>query len=117
MGPAQVQCPAAVAVGEQSEVADLDEAGRQDMEQEAADELDRIEVHAAAAVAMTGVSPAKADLSVLEADESSVGDGDPMGVSGQIFQNMLGSAKRRLGIDHPLSSSEASEQRIEGARC
>ena len=45
MEPAKSERLLAVAVGEQSEVADLDEAGGQHMEQEAADELDRIEGH------------------------------------------------------------------------
>src|SRR5580658_1702761 len=110
MGAAQVQCPAAVPVGEQSKVPNLDEAGRQGMEQEAADELSGLKSHRAASVVVPGVAPAKAHLSVLEADEPSVGDGDPMGVASQILQNMLGSAKRRLGVDHPGFSSKASEQ-------
>ena len=103
MKPAQGERLTPVAVGEQSEVADLDEAGGQHMEQEAADELDRIEGHDAAAVAMTGVPPAEAHLSVVEAEESSVGDGNPMRVAGQVLQHMFGSAERRLGVDHPLS--------------
>ena len=82
MESAESQCLAAVAVGEQSEVADLDEAGRQDMEQEAADELDRIEFHDAAAVVMLGVPPAEAHLAIIETEEPSVGDGNPMGVAG-----------------------------------
>ena len=108
MKPAEGERLSAVAVGKQSEVADLDEACRQDMEQEAADELDRIEGHDAAAVVMPGVAPAEAHLSVIEAEESSVGDGNPMGVAGQVLQHMFGSAERRLGVDHPLSF---------GARC
>jgi hypothetical protein len=47
MGAAQVQCPAAVPVGEQSKVPNLDEAGRQGMEQEAADELSGLKSHRA----------------------------------------------------------------------
>jgi len=54
----------AVAVGEQAEVADLDEARGQDVEQEAADELDRIEGHDLDAVIVFGVPPAKAHLAV-----------------------------------------------------
>jgi hypothetical protein len=42
---ARSKCPSAVAVGQQAEVADIDEARGQDVEQEAADELDRIEDH------------------------------------------------------------------------
>jgi hypothetical protein len=115
--PAQFQRLPAVPVTKKSKVPNLYEAGREYVEQEAADELNGLKSHRAAAVVVPRVAPAKAHLSVLEAYESSVGDGDPMGVAGQILQNMLGSAKRRLGVDHPLSSSEASEQRVEGARC
>ena len=82
MDPAESQRLAAVAVGEQSEVADLDEAGGQDMEQETADELYRVEFHNAASVVVAGVPPTEAHLPVLEAEESSVGDGHPVCVSG-----------------------------------
>ncbi len=52
MAPAQGKGLAAVAVGEPPEVADLHEAGRQDMEQEAANELGCIEAHDTASVVM-----------------------------------------------------------------
>ena len=84
MDPAQGEGLAAVTVGEQSEVADLDEACGQDVEQEAADELDRVEGHDATAVVMPGVSPAEAHLSVVEAEQPSVGDGDTVGIAGQV---------------------------------
>ena len=106
-----------VAVGEQSEVADLDKAGRQDMEQETPDELDRVESHDAAAVVMSGVAPAEAHLSVVEAEEPSVGDGNPMRIAGQVLQHMLGSSERRLGVDDPLSSAQGAKQRVKCARC
>ena len=102
MDPAQAEGLAAVAVGEQSKVADLDEACRQDMEQEAADELDRVEVHNGAAVVVSGISPAEAHLSAVEAEQSSVGDGDAVGIAGQVLQNVFGAAEGRLGVDHPL---------------
>src|SRR5664280_1940441 len=105
MKPAEGQRLTAVAVGKQSEVADLDETGRQHMEQEAAHELDRIEGHDAAAVATTGVPPSEAHLSVVEAEESSVGDRYAMRVAGQILQHMFRSAEWRLGVDHPLCSA------------
>jgi hypothetical protein len=117
MEPAQGERLPAVAVGKQSEVADLDEAGGQDMEQEAADELDRIELHDAAAVVVPGVPPAEAHLSVIEAEESSVGDGNPMRVAGQILQHMFGSSERRLGVDHPLSPTQGAKQRVKCAWC
>jgi hypothetical protein len=81
MNPAEGQRLTAVAVGEQSEVANLYETGRQHVEQEAADELDPIESHRAAAVVVPRVAPAEAYLSVFEVEQSSVGDGDAMGVA------------------------------------
>ena len=72
---------ASVAIGKQSEVTDLHEASRQNMEQESTDELGRIESHDAASVVMSGVSPAEAHLAVFKAEKSSVGDGDAMGVA------------------------------------
>ena len=45
MNSAQGQRAAAVAVGKQAKVPDLHEPGRQDVEQEAADELGRLERH------------------------------------------------------------------------
>jgi len=83
--PAPFQRLPAVPVTKKSKVTNLHEARRENVEQEAADELRDLKSHRAAAVVVPGVAPAKAHLSVLEADESSVGDGDPMGVSGQIF--------------------------------
>ena len=61
---AKRKCPSAIAVGEQAEVADLDEARGQDVKQEAADELDRIEGEDLDAVVVFGVAPAEAHLAV-----------------------------------------------------
>ena len=116
MTAAQFQRLTAVSVGKQSEVPDLYETGRQHVEKEAANELRRIERHDTASVVVPGVLPAEAYLTVLEAEESSVGDGDAMGVAGQILQHMLGSTKGRLRVDDPLSTPEASKQRVKGAR-
>src|SRR5208337_4930520 len=57
---AKSECPSAISVSEQAEVADLDEARGQDVEQEAADEFDRIEGRDLAAVVVFGVAPAEA---------------------------------------------------------
>jgi hypothetical protein len=117
MESTQSQRLSAVAVGKQSEVADLDEAGRQDMEQETSDELDRIELQDAAAVVVSGIAPPKVHLSVVEAEQSSVGDGDPVSVAGQVLQHMFGSSERRLGVDHPLSSAHVPKQSVKCAWC
>jgi hypothetical protein len=59
---------------------------------------------------MPGVSPAKAHLSVVEAQQSSVGDGDAVRIAGEIVQNMLGTAEGWLGIDDPVLVEELSEK-------
>ena len=51
----------AVAVGQESEVADFDEAGGQDVEKEAADEFHRLQTHHLQLFAIPRVPPAKAD--------------------------------------------------------
>ncbi len=112
MGAAQAQRPATVAVGKQTEVADLHEPRRQNMEQEATDELHRIESHRAAAVVVPRVAPAKAHLSVFEVEQSPVGDGDAMSIAGQILQHMLGSAEGWFRIDYPVFSAKACEERV-----
>jgi hypothetical protein len=108
---------ASVTVGKQTKVTNLYETGRQNVEKEAPDELAAIESHRAAPVVVARVAPAKAHLSVFEADEPSVRDGDPMSVAGQILQYVLGAAEGRLRVDHPLLSLQAPKERVEGAWC
>jgi hypothetical protein len=114
MDPAEGEGLMSVAVGEQPEVADLDEASGQDVAQEAADELDRVEGHDAAAVVVSGVSPAEAHLAVVEAEQSPVGDGDAMGVAGQVLQHVFRTAEGRLGVDRPISLAQRTKQ---GVKC
>ena len=116
MTAALLQRLSAASVGKESEVPDLHETCRKHMEQEATHELGCLESHDAASVVVPGVPPAEADLAVVEAEKSSLGNGDTMGVAGQILQHMLGSTKGRLRVDDPLSTPQASKQRVEGAR-
>jgi hypothetical protein len=72
--------------GEQAVVTDAMEAARQDMEQEAADELvgrerhDVLPVGAVAAIVLV----AEGDAALVEGDQTAVRDGDPVGVARQI---------------------------------
>ena len=62
MDPAQGEGLTAVAVGEQTKVAEFDEAGRRDVKQKAADELDRVEGHDCTCGCYVWSSAAKAPL-------------------------------------------------------
>jgi hypothetical protein len=116
MTAALLQRLSAASVGKESEVPDLHETCRKHMEQEATHELGCLESHDAASVVVPGVPPAEADLAVVEAEKSSVGNGDTMGVAGQILQHMFWATERRLGVDHPICSPQFSEQRVESSR-
>ena len=69
--PAAVEVLGALAVGEQTVVADAMEAGREDVEQEAAHELAHVEAHDLAAVTAVRaiVLPAEADMALVEIEQ------------------------------------------------
>jgi len=90
------------AVGEESEVADAHQASRQNVKQEAAQELMSGNTHDLLLAAMGIVPPTKRDAIVLEGHEVMVGDGDAVGVTGQVVENMFGATEGRLGVDHPV---------------
>ena len=94
-----------MAVGEEAEVADAVEAGRQDMKQEPAHELAGVERHDLLAPVPV-VLPAEADLAVGHAEEPAVGDGDAVGVAPEIGEDLLGPAERALGVDHPVDPAQ-----------
>ena len=39
-----------------------------------------------------------------------IGNGDPVGVAGQVAQDMLGTAERRLEINHPVLSEQGAQE-------
>ena len=43
-----------------------------------------------------------------------VGDGDAVGVSGEVLEHLLGTAERRLGVDDPLLVPQRLEPALPG---
>ncbi len=105
-----------LSVGEEAEVANAHEAWRQQVQQEASEELIGGEGHDAFAVAMRGISPAEADVSVGESNQPVVGDGHTMGVSAQITQYVFGSTERWFGVDNPILAKQEAEPTGKGLR-
>ena len=80
------------------------------MEQEAAQELVDREGHQTLLVLVSGVSPTKGDLVLLEGDEAVIGDGDAMRVAAQVMEDMLGSTEGRLAVDDPIVVEQLPEK-------
>lgn len=99
---------------------DAVKAAWQDVEQEAADELVRRERHDALpfGTVATVVLVAEGDAGLVERNQTSVRDGDPVGIAREIGEHGLGAGERRLGIDHepllPDRGEVAQEQTVVG---
>jgi hypothetical protein len=86
----------AISISEVAVVTDAVETVRQDMEEEAADEVVGGEGHHLGFAGIAVVCPAKADAAVLEREQPAVGDGDTVGVAGEVGQHLLGAGERGL---------------------
>ena len=104
----------ALAIGQEAEKADADKAARQDVEQEAAQELLRIERHGSLLISVGIIFPAESNLVLLESHEAMVGDGDPMGIAGEIAEHMMGTAERWFGVDDPVLTEQGTQEGAEG---
>ena len=85
-------------------MADAVKALRQDVEEEAPDELVGGDRHGALALGLAAavVLVAEGDAGLVEGDQPAVRNGDPVGIARQICQDRLGPGKGRLCLDHPL---------------
>ena len=104
----------AAARGEEAEVADADEALRQDVQQKAAQEFVDVERERADLTAVPIVLPPKRDGVVGDVDEPVIRDGDAVGVAREVVQHVGRTAEGRLGVDHPRLTIERSQERAEG---
>lgn len=104
----------ALAIGQEPEKADADKAARQDVEQEAAQELMRAERHHSLLIPVGIILPAESNLVMLESHEAMVGDGYAMGIAGEIAEYMVGTAEGRLGVDDPVLTEQGAQEGAEG---
>src|SRR5258708_5776817 len=101
--------------GEEAEVADADQDFGQNMDEKAAQKLLGGNGHDLVLAAVSIVSPAEGDAMVLESHEAMVGDGDAMGIAGQVVENMFSTAEGWLGVNDPVLSAELPEEMVEAA--
>lgn len=103
----------AAAIGEEPIMADSVKAVGQAVEQEAPDELVRVERHQPGRVAMAVIAPAEGHVRIVGADQTAVGDGDPVGIAAEIGEDMFGRSERRLGVDDPFFAPKLPDRRGE----
>ena len=89
-------------IGEETDVADAVEAVGHGVLQKTADEFVGWQRHYFGLAVLAIVLPGEADLPILEPDQTAVGDGDTVGVAGEIAEHLFGPGKRRLGEDDPV---------------
>ena len=104
------------AIGEEAEVANADQSGGQHVEQEAADELDRIEGHGLGAGVIRVIFPVEAEVAIFQGSKTVVGDGDAMSVASQILEHAPGSTEGRLDVNHPFDLGGGFTQGLERGR-
>ena len=83
-------------------MADADQALGQHVKKKAAQELIGRNSHNLVLAAMSIVLPAEGDALVFESHQAMAGDGDAMGIAGQVVENMFSTAEGRLGVDDPV---------------
>ena len=105
-----------VTIGQEAEVADADKTGRQDMEEEAAEELDGREGEGFFEAAVAVILPAEADAVVFDFQQAMVGNSDPVGVATEILDDLGGAAERPLGVDHPAAVASGAQPTAKGLR-
>jgi hypothetical protein len=100
----------ASAAGKETEVANTNEAARQDMKQEAAKKLIGTKRYEALLVAVSGVSETERDFFAVEGYQPVIGDGNTMGISAEVSEHLVGPAERWLAVDHPAVAEQLPEK-------
>ena len=69
--------------------------------------------HRAMAAACSVIFPSERDLTIFEVKQPMVGDGNAMGVAGEILQDVFGAAERQLGINNPVLPEKLPQKALE----
>src|SRR5258708_36411131 len=96
-------------VSQKAVVADALKSVRQHMDQEPADELSGLQGHRLLAIAISVILPAEPDLAGVDGQQAVVGDGDPMGISADVVENLFRPGERPLRVDHPVGTTKRRE--------
>jgi hypothetical protein len=67
-------------------------------------------------ISVSIIVPTEAHLLVLEGDEAMIGDGNPVGVSGEIAEHMLWVAEGWFEVNHPFLPKPRTQEGSKGLR-
>jgi hypothetical protein len=99
------------AVCEEAEMAHADEAPGDDVTQKAPDEFHTTQGPDLCAPAVSAILEAESDLAIVIGNDAFVADGDSVGVSAEIAQDLFGSGHGGLGVDDEFLNGRATEQK------
>src|SRR5262245_40072285 len=91
---ATVECPLAVSVREDAEVADANEAIRDDVEEEPADELLGLQPHDFDLIGVGIVLPPEANRRAFQTEDALVGDRNAVGIAAEVVESLHGAGER-----------------------
>jgi hypothetical protein len=83
------------------------------VEQETAQELLRGEGHLSLLITVGIILPAESNPVMFEGHETVIGDGDAMGVAGEITEHMMGTPEGWLGVDDPVLTEQWAQEGAE----
>jgi hypothetical protein len=101
-------------VRQEAEVPQSVEAARRHVEHETPQEFHGLEREGTQAVAAPVILGAKGHLAVLQGHEPVVGDGDAMGIAGQVFEDVGRILDGLFRVDHPLLLVQGGEEPLPG---
>lgn len=101
---------AASAIGEPPEVANAWESLWQEVLKKAAQKFLASQGHGAWFVVVRVVLPSEGDFRFADGENAVIGNSHAMGIPSQIMQDMVWSAKRWLGVDHPFFSKQGAQE-------
>ena len=106
------QAGRATRVREKTELANADEAARQDVLHEATQKLHRRQRHRAPLIVMRVVLPLKRDPIAVEGQQPMIADGHAMGIAPEVSQHRGRPAEGRLGVDDPVRLEERVDEGV-----
>jgi hypothetical protein len=89
------------AVSQEAEVTDAHETIREDVEQEAADKFAGLQRHRLFSIPISSISIAQGDFSVLDLENTVVGQRHAVSVATEVIEHGVRRAKRLFGVDDP----------------